>query len=36
MTSKSTRVSDFSPHVIFAVTWHRIRDLRIVLIQQMV
>jgi len=27
MTSESAKVSDFSPHVIFAVEWHRICDL---------
>ena len=27
LTSESARVSDFSPHVIFAVSWHRICDL---------
>jgi len=26
-TFESARVSDFSPHVIFAVEWHRIYDL---------
>jgi len=28
MTFESARASDFSPHVIFAVEWHRICDLR--------
>jgi len=28
MTVESARVSDFSPHVVFAVKWHRICDLR--------
>jgi len=27
MTFESTRVSDLSPHAIFAVKWHRICDL---------
>jgi len=27
MTFESARVSDFSPHIIFAVEWHRICDL---------
>jgi len=27
MTFESARVNDFSPHVIFAVEWHRIWDL---------
>ena len=27
MTSKSARVSDFGPHVIFTVSWHIICDL---------
>jgi len=27
MTFESARVSDFSPHGIFAVEWHRIYDL---------
>jgi len=27
MTFESARVSDFSPHVIFAIEWHRICDL---------
>jgi len=26
MTFESARVSDFSPHVISAVEWHRISD----------
>jgi len=30
MTFESARHSDFSPHVIFAVEWHRICDLRYV------
>jgi len=28
MTFESARVSDFSPHVIFAVEWHRICGVR--------
>jgi len=27
MTFESARVGDFSPHVIFAIEWHRIYDL---------
>jgi len=34
MTSESARVSDFSPHVIFAVTWHRICDLTVAMIDK--
>jgi len=34
MTSKSARVSDFSPRVIFAVTRQRIRDLTVALIDK--
>ena len=34
MTCESARVSDFSPHVIFAVKWHRICDLAVVMIDK--
>jgi len=30
MTFESARVSDFRPHAIFAVEWHRICDFRYV------
>ena len=34
MTSESARVSDFRPHVIFAVKWHRICDLTVAVIDK--
>jgi len=34
MTSESARVSDFSPHVIFAVKCHRICDLTVAMIDR--
>jgi len=34
LTSESARVSDFSPHVIFAVKWHRICDLTVAVIDK--
>jgi len=34
MTSESARVSDFSPHVIFAVKWHGICDLTVAMIDK--
>jgi len=34
MTSDSARVIDFSPHVFFAVKWHRTRDLTVAMIDK--
>jgi len=34
LTSESARVSDFSPHVIFAISRHRICDLTEVMIHK--
>jgi len=34
MTSKSAKVSDFSPYVIFAVKYHRIHDLTAAMIDK--
>jgi len=34
MTSESARVSDFSPHVIFAVKWHRVCDFTVAMIDK--
>jgi len=34
MTSESARVSDFSPHVIFAIKLHRICDLAVVMVDK--
>jgi len=34
MTSEFTRVSDFSPHVIFAVKWHRTCDLTVTMVDK--
>jgi len=34
MTSKSARVSDFKPHVFFAIKLHRICDLTVAMIDK--
>jgi len=34
MTSESARVSDFIPHIIFAVKWHRICELTVAMIDK--
>jgi len=34
MTSESARVSDFSPHAIFTVKWHRICDFTVAMIDK--
>jgi len=34
LTSESANVSDFSPHIIFAVGWHRICDLTVAMIDK--
>jgi len=34
LTSESANVSDFSPHITFAVSWHRIWDLTVGIIHK--
>jgi len=34
LTSESANVSDFSPHIIFAVSWYRICDLTVAMIDK--
>ena len=34
LTSRSANVSDFSQHIIFAVSWHRICDLTVAMIKK--